>query len=409
MAGFENISREGLSADASYRSTRSNLNQNAQQSARATRVARNSHASNDGTAARSAASRDTATPAQAQTQLAASSRNNPARRVYHIVTTAVMVVAIVLALALVGVRVIGLDVYTVLSGSMEPTYHTGSVIYVKPCEASEVQVGDPITFVLNEDLVVATHRVIEIDVEQGAFYTKGDANEAADGSPVLYENLIGKPVFSIPYLGYLADYVQSPPGMYVAIAACAVLILLTFLPDLFAKDEEEEASSKGNQRSRGKRGQAEGLPKDTAEAGANAYAAMRSRNSAAARASSYDAAHAAAGVMADYSRAAYATQGARGARGAQGAQAQASARAAGAHQHQRAQQATRQASQQQQQQQQFAQRNARYKASQAGSASYDAGAAMHGGRHARAASSGGAQVSGGVQMGAPASQEGRSP
>lgn len=402
MAGFENISREGLSADASYRSTRSNLNQNAQQSARATRVARNSHASNDGTAARSAASRDIAAPAQAQA--AASSRNNPARRVYHIVTTAVMVVAIVLALALVGVRVIGLDVYTVLSGSMEPTYHTGSVIYVKPCDASEVQVGDPITFVLNEDLVVATHRVIEIDAEQGAFYTKGDANEAADGSPVLYENLIGKPVFSIPYLGYLADYVQSPPGMYVAIAACAVLILLTFLPDLFAKDEEEEASSKGNQRSRGKRGQAEGMPKDTAEAGANAYAAMRSRNSAAARASSYDAAHAAAGVMADYSRAAYATQGARGARGAQ---AQASARAAGAHQHQRAQQATRQASQQQQQQ--FAQHGARYEASQAGSASYGAGAAMHGGRHARVASSGGAQVSGGVQMGAPASQEGRSP
>lgn len=395
MAGFENISREGLSADASYRATRSNPNQNARQSARATRANRNFHASYD----------DAAAPAQAQ--LAASSRNNPARRVYHIVTTAVMVVAIALALALVGVRVIGLDVYTVLSGSMEPTYHTGSVIYVKSCDASEVQVGDPITFVLNEDLVVATHRVIEIDAEQGAFYTKGDANEAADGSPVLYENLIGKPVFSIPYLGYLADYVQSPPGMYVAIAACAVLILLTFLPDLFAKDEEEEASSKGNQRSRGKRAQAESMPKDTAEAGANAYAAMRSRNSAAARASSYDAAHAAAGVMADYSRAAYAAQGARGARGAQGAQAQARARATGAHQRQRVQQATRQASQQQQQQ--FAQRSAQHKASQAGSASHGAGAAVHGGRHARVASSGGTQVSGGVQMGTPASQEGRSP
>lgn len=407
MAGFENISREGLSADASYRAARNNPNQNAQQSARATRANRNSRASHDNTAARSAASRGNVAPAQpAQTQLAASSRMNPVRRVYHIVTTVIMVVVVALAVALVGVRVVGLDVYTVLSGSMEPTYHTGSVIYVKSCDASEVQVGDPITFVLNEDLVVATHRVIEIDAEQGAFYTKGDANEAADGSPVLYENLIGKPVFSIPYLGYLADYVQSPPGMYVAIAACAVLILLTFLPDLFAKDEEEEASSKGNQRSRGKRGQVEGMPKDTVEAGANAYAAMRSRNSAAARASSYDAAHAAAGVMVDYSRAAYATQGARGARGAQSAQAQASARATGAYQHQRAQQATRQASQQQQRQ--FAQRSAQCRTSQAGSASYGAGAAMHGGRHARAASSGGVQVSGGAQMGAPAPQGRRS-
>lgn len=162
------------------------------------------------------------------------------RSIIHGITTAVMVVAIALAVALVGVRLIGYDVYTVLSGSMEPTYHTGSVIYVKPCEAEEVQIGDPITFVLNEDLVVATHRVIDIDEENGAFYTKGDANEAPDASPVLFENLIGVPVFSIPKLGYLAAYVQEPPGTYVAVVVCALLLMLTFIPDLFAKDEEEE-------------------------------------------------------------------------------------------------------------------------------------------------------------------------
>lgn len=176
-----------------------------------------------------------------------------ARRVIGGISTTLMITAIILAVALVGVRLIGFDVYAVLSGSMEPTYKTGSVIYVQPCEADEVEVGDSITFVLNEDLVVATHRVVSIDESAGSFTTKGDANSAIDGSPVLFENLLGKPVFTIPYLGYLVAYIQEPPGTYVAIAVCALLIMLAFLPDLFAKDAEEKEPT------RGRRGQRAGV------------------------------------------------------------------------------------------------------------------------------------------------------
>lgn len=162
-----------------------------------------------------------------------------------VVSTILVVIAVVLAVALVGVRLVGLDVYTVLSGSMEPIYHTGSVIYVQKCNPEDVQVGDPITFVLNEDLVVATHRVVEIDAESQHFITKGDANQAIDGAPVHFNNLIGRPVFSVPYLGYLADFVQNPPGTYLAIAFCALVVMITFLPDLFAKDEGDESDKGG--------------------------------------------------------------------------------------------------------------------------------------------------------------------
>ena len=55
-----------------------------------------------------------------------------------------------------------------------------------------------------------------------------------------YRNVIGTPVFTIPYLGYVAAYIQSPPGTYVAIAAGAILILLVFLPDLFSSDDDEK-------------------------------------------------------------------------------------------------------------------------------------------------------------------------
>lgn len=167
-----------------------------------------------------------------------------AKKIVKAVSTILVVLAVVAALAFAGVRLLGFEVYTVLSGSMEPTYHTGAVIWVKPCNPEEVQVGDPITFVMNEDLVVATHRVVAIDTENGSFTTKGDANEAEDGAPVLYENLIGVPVASVPVLGYFVSYVQNPLGRYIAIAVVALLILLVFLPDMLFKDEEEESQGK---------------------------------------------------------------------------------------------------------------------------------------------------------------------
>lgn len=152
-----------------------------------------------------------------------------------------MICAVILALLLVGARVVGLQVFTVLSGSMEPTYHVGSLIYVKKVDPYELKSGDVITFMMNED-TVATHRIEEVIVDENdelivRFRTKGDANQAADGALVHYKNVIGSPVFTIPKLGYVADYIQNPPGTYVAIAGFALFLLLMFIPDLFAKEE----------------------------------------------------------------------------------------------------------------------------------------------------------------------------
>ncbi len=153
---------------------------------------------------------------------------------------------IVAALLLVGVRLLGFEAYAVLSGSMEPAYPTGSLIYVKPVPPETIREGDPITFVMNEDLVVATHRVVAVDTKNRSFTTKGDANEAADGSPVRFENLLGKPVFCIPLLGYVAAYVREPPGLYVAIAAVAIVLLLAFLPDSLGRARSPKHRSQSN-------------------------------------------------------------------------------------------------------------------------------------------------------------------
>ena len=162
------------------------------------------------------------------------------KKIWNIFTTVLTVVAILLAVALVGVRLFGFQVFSVLSGSMEPEYHVGSLIYVKEVDYHELKSGDVITFMLSEDLV-ATHRIVDVYPDQDdptvlRYQTKGDANEAPDGTLVHYKNVLGTPVFTIPYLGYIADFIQKPPGSYAAIAVGAVLLALMFLPDLFREE-----------------------------------------------------------------------------------------------------------------------------------------------------------------------------
>ena len=173
----------------------------------------------------------------------------PIKKIWDVTSSVLVGVVVIFAVLLIGVRLFGIQVYSVISGSMEPTYHVGSLIYVKDVDYTELEAGDVITFMLDED-TVATHRIVEVvpdetDSSVLRFKTKGDANAAEDGSLVHYKNVIGTPVFTIPKLGYVANYIQNPPGMYVAISAGAILLLLVFLPDLFSKDEKEGTKKKG--------------------------------------------------------------------------------------------------------------------------------------------------------------------
>lgn len=166
------------------------------------------------------------------------------KKIWNVITSILVALVVLVAVALVGVRLIGWQVFTVLSGSMEPTYHTGSVIYVKTVDPFTIEEGQVITFMMDEN-TVATHRVVGIVPDEDdptviRFRTKGDANNAEDGTLVHYKNVIGTPVFTIPGLGYLVSYIQQPPGLYVAITAVAVLVLLLFVPDILAAAERAD-------------------------------------------------------------------------------------------------------------------------------------------------------------------------
>ena len=82
-------------------------------------------------------------------------------KVLKAISSFLLAMAVVLAFFISGIRLLGFQVFGVLSGSMEPTYPTGSLIYVKSVEQNELHVNDIITFRLSPS-VIATHRIVEL-------------------------------------------------------------------------------------------------------------------------------------------------------------------------------------------------------------------------------------------------------
>jgi signal peptidase len=69
------------------------------------------------------------------------------KKIGNIASTVLVVLMVLCAVFLMGSRLIGYQVFTVISGSMEPTYGVGDLIYVKKVDPATIAVGDPITFV----------------------------------------------------------------------------------------------------------------------------------------------------------------------------------------------------------------------------------------------------------------------
>lgn len=142
------------------------------------------------------------------------------------------VAALVLSTKLTGgePEVFGFQLKTVLSGSMEPDIQTGSIIAVRSIteeEKSSFVKGDVITF-MEEDNKLVTHRITEVtETGNGVLYTtKGDNNNAVDRNPVLADNVVAAyDGFTIPYIGYIGSFAQSPNGSIVFMIIPGVLML----------------------------------------------------------------------------------------------------------------------------------------------------------------------------------------
>jgi signal peptidase len=149
----------------------------------------------------------------------------------------------------------GYEIRIVQSGSMEPTLPIGSVVLIRPAE--EYAVGDIVTFGGERGSLPTTHRIIGDNIIAGelAFTTKGDANEDADITPVLQEDIRGKVSLTIPYLGFLLDFARQPIGFALLIGIPAFLIVIEEVSNIWSavrgtpRREEESAEAEEAEKS----------------------------------------------------------------------------------------------------------------------------------------------------------------
>lgn len=154
------------------------------------------------------------------------------KRLLNVCGAVILILLVIAVLPLTLPRALGLQPYHILSGSMEPGIPTHSVIYVKRCDPSQLQIGDIITYRLGSGSdLVESHRIAAIDQEHAYFTTRGDANQSVDQTPVKAENIIGKVVFHIPQYGKLADYIGTSEGIAACIAVFAAVLILWIAAD----------------------------------------------------------------------------------------------------------------------------------------------------------------------------------
>lgn len=167
-----------------------------------------------------------------------------ARKICNIIRTILVILIVFVAVLLIAPKVLGFESMVVLSGSMEPEYPVGSMVYVKDVNYEDIEVGDVISYRLSDGTMV-THRVAAIN-DDGTLTTKGDANNVADASPVKESQVFGEAKWKLPYFGYISSFIKSAGGIAVLCALAIAIILLSVLPSIKDDEKGKEENNKEN-------------------------------------------------------------------------------------------------------------------------------------------------------------------
>lgn len=161
------------------------------------------------------------------------------------------IVGLGLLLILSAIPTANLTVKIVESGSMEPSIKTGSIVIIR--EYARYQEGDIITFFFDDgDETPTTHRIVSVDSEDGetVYTTKGDANENVDPGGIEEEMVVGKVLFSVPFIGYILDFAHEPLGFALIIGLPALFIIVDEVMKIYHEirrtlKEEKEKEDQG--------------------------------------------------------------------------------------------------------------------------------------------------------------------
>ena len=160
------------------------------------------------------------------------------KRILNVVGV-LLLVALVVPFAIYAVPMtVGADhSFVVLTASMTPAIAPGDVVIVADRDPATIAEGDVITFTRGSNEVPVTHRVTSVvEIAGGlAFETKGDANSDPDASLVPAGNVVGTVILTIPYIGYVIQFTNTPYGFVALVAAPIGLFVASELWTLYRR------------------------------------------------------------------------------------------------------------------------------------------------------------------------------
>ncbi|XP_050422419.1 signal peptidase complex catalytic subunit SEC11A [Adelges cooleyi] len=127
-------------------------------------------------------------------------------------------------------------IVVVLSGSMEPAFHRGDLLFLTNYEEEPVRVGEIVVFKIEGRDIPIVHRVLKLHEKNNGtikFLTKGDNNSVDDRG--LYApgqlwlektDMVGRARGFLPYVGMVTILMNEYPKVKFAVLACLGLYVL---------------------------------------------------------------------------------------------------------------------------------------------------------------------------------------
>ncbi len=165
--------------------------------------------------------------------------------IYYIFLAFIVLVALLLIFSAFPITG-NYKLFVVQSGSMAPAIKMGSIVVVKP--ANDYKIGDVITFgPYSRKKAPTTHRIYDIKVVNGqpVYITKGDANNAPDTREITKREILGKVLFSVPFLGYAVAFAKKPLGFFLIIILPAILIIFEEIKNIVNEIKKNDKKESG--------------------------------------------------------------------------------------------------------------------------------------------------------------------
>ena len=164
--------------------------------------------------------------------------------IYYLLIIALVLLALITIFTKFPIPKKNYSLFVVRSGSMKPVFDTGAIVVTEAQEEYKEQ--DIITYrnSINKDQTI-THRIIEIrktEEDRTKYITKGDDNPSEDSPAVDPDQVIGKVIYVVPYIGYPVGYAKTPTGLIILIIVPGTIIIFSEILNI--KNEWEKIKQK---------------------------------------------------------------------------------------------------------------------------------------------------------------------